>query len=40
LGTCWAKMKFSVGTITMHRVDRLVTAIRENVCMPVYSART
>ena len=32
----WATMKFSAGTLTMHHVDRLVTAIRENVCMPPY----
>ena len=32
----WAVMKFSAGTLTTHRVDRLVTAIRENVCMPPY----
>ena len=32
----WAAMKFSTGTLTTHCVDRLVTAIRGNVCMPPY----
>jgi hypothetical protein len=31
-----AEMKSSVGTLTTHHVDRLVAAIRENVCMPPY----
>ena len=32
----WVVMKFSTGMLTTHRVDRLVTAIRENTCMPPY----
>jgi len=32
----WAAMKFSTGMLTTHCVDRLVTAIRENMCMPPY----
>ena len=32
----WATMKFSIGTLTTNRVDRLVTTIQENMCMPPY----
>jgi hypothetical protein len=36
LGSCWAKIKFFAGTLTMHRCRLTSYRISENVCMPPY----
>jgi hypothetical protein len=38
LGNCWARIKFSVGTLTTYHCRPIVSPIWESVCMPLPSA--